>query len=172
MKVIIVNGRGGVGKDSFVNFFTETAGKQYVLNISTVDYIKDVARELGWRGDKDNLSRKFLSDLKDMATYWADKPFQDVLKRTEIFYNELQAYGVEDNGFVFIHCREPKEIQRIKESFPYLVFTLLIRRAGDKNYGNHADDEVENYNYDFYIDNNSSLTDLSAAAQKFYNHIK
>ena len=172
MMVFIINGRGGVGKDTFVEYFTEFAGEKYVLNISTVDYVKEVARSIGWNGSKDNLSRKFLSDLKDMMTYWADKPFRDVTKKTDCFYDALAAYGVENLGFVFIHCREPREIQRLKNNIKYSTYTLLIRRPGDKNLGNHADDEVENYDYDFVIENNSSLSALKSKAEEFYNKVK
>ena len=40
MTVIIINGHGGCGKDTFVEYFTDIAGENYTLNISTVDYIK------------------------------------------------------------------------------------------------------------------------------------
>ena len=153
MKVIIINGKGGCGKDTFVQYFTSHAGEKYVLNISTVDKIKEIARSLGWTGSKANLSRKYLSDLKDMATYWGDIPFQDVAKRATNFYLELERYGVEDFGYVFIHCREPQEIKRLQEKLPFKTYSLLIRRPGQENYGNHADDEVENYTYDYIINN-------------------
>lgn len=172
MIVFVINGQGGSGKDTFVEYFTEFAGENYVLNISTVDYIKEIAKSLGWNGLKDNLSRKYLSDLKDMSTYWGDIPFKDVRKRTGWFEYHLASLGNIKPGFVFIHCREPKEIQRIKEDFPFEVLTVLIQRAGLKNYGNHADDEVENYNYDFTIDNNGTLNDLRLAAEKFYREFE
>lgn len=172
MKVFIINGRGGSGKDTFVQFFSEQAGAHFVQNLSTVDYVKDMAYELGWNGEKDNLSRKFLSDLKDMTTYWADKPFQDVVKRTQIAYDEWCGYGVDSRCFVFIHCREPKEIQRLVEEMPFPTYSLLIRRRGLQNYGNHADDEVENFKYDFVIENNYGLDNLKAEAIRFYNKVR
>jgi len=46
--------------------------------------------------------------------------------------------------------------------------TLLIRRPGGKIYGNHADDEIENYQYDFIVENNSTLDDLAQSAEEFY----
>ena len=127
---------------------------------------------MGWNGDKDNQSRKYLSDLKDMATYWSDLPYQDVLKRTQQFNDMLTEYGVEQKGFVFIHCREPNEISRIKSNFPFQVLTVLIRREGYNSYGNHADDEVENYNYDFTFNNEGTIGDLEETAFKFYQDVK
>lgn len=169
MKVIVINGRGGCGKDTFVQYFTTHAGEKYVLNISTVDKVKEIARSLGWKDSKNHLSRKYLSDLKDMATYWGDIPFQDVAKRTTSFYLELERYGVEDFGYVFIHCREPKEIKRLQEKLPFKTYSLLIRRPGQENYGNHADDDVENYTYDYIINNDTNLDDLDMKSQEFYN---
>ena len=56
---IVINGRGGVGKDTLCNL----AAKHFkVKNISTITPIKDLAREAGWDGRKDDKARKFLSD--------------------------------------------------------------------------------------------------------------
>ena len=96
-------------------------------------------------GEKDNLSRKFLSDLKDMATYWGDIPFQDVAEKARRFNDELISFGIEQRGFIFIHCREPQEIQRLLKELPYETHSLLLRRRGLDTFGNHADDEVENF---------------------------
>ena len=76
MQVIVINGAGGCGKDTFIKYFTEEAGEKYVLNISTIDCIKKVAREWGWNEHKDDLSRKYLSLMKEAATYWGDIPYQ------------------------------------------------------------------------------------------------
>ena len=141
-------------------------------NISTVDFIKSIARQLGWNGQKDNQSRKALSDLKDMSTMWGDIPFIDVFRRTWNFYDELKQYGVEDNGFVFIHCREPEEIEKIKSKMSLPVVTLLIRRPGDRFYQNHADDNVEAYTYDYIINNDDTLNTLRLKAQSFIDTLR
>ena len=40
------------------------------MNISSVDKVKEAAKVLaGWNGEKDEKSRKFLSDLKDGDNY-------------------------------------------------------------------------------------------------------
>ena len=59
-KVIIINGTGGSGKDTFVEFCSEFKN---VMNISSVDKVKEAASILvGWNGEKDEKSMKLLVD--------------------------------------------------------------------------------------------------------------
>ena len=169
MKVFIINGAGGTGKDSFVQYFTEIAGKTFVQNISTVDKVKEVATELGWRGTKEPLDRKYLSDIKDIFTYWCNGPFVDVVNRTRDKHEEWSSYGVK--GYTFIHCREPEEITKLVKELN--AETILIERNTNTQYINHADAEVSNYpNYTYTINNNGNLEDLKAKVQEFYNLVK
>jgi len=55
---------------------------------------------------------------------------------------------------------------------PFPTYSLLIRRRGLQEYGNHADDEVENFKYDFVIENNYGLDNLKAEAIRFYNKVR
>ena len=53
-QVIIINGTGGSGKDTFVEYCSEFAK---VTNISSVDKVKEAAKILvGWNGEKDEKS--------------------------------------------------------------------------------------------------------------------
>ena len=59
--VIVINGAGGVGKDTLC----ELASLHFkVFNVSSITPIKEIASMCGWSGAKDDKSRKFLSDLK------------------------------------------------------------------------------------------------------------
>ena len=54
--IVIINGTGGAGKDTFVSFCSEFVK---VLNVSSVDKVKEAAKILvGWNGEKDEVSRK------------------------------------------------------------------------------------------------------------------
>ena len=44
--------------------------------ISTITYVKDIAKTIGWDGGKSPADRRFLSDLKDALTRWKDLPYQ------------------------------------------------------------------------------------------------
>jgi len=74
--VVIINGVGESGKDTFVNLCAEHAT---VFNLSTVDKVKDVATLFGWQGDKTPEDRKLLSDLKDAWTKYNNGPFHEFL---------------------------------------------------------------------------------------------
>lgn len=59
--VIIINGNGGVGKDTLCDFAAE---KYKVTNVSAITPIREIAFQHGWKGEKTPKSRKFLADLK------------------------------------------------------------------------------------------------------------
>lgn len=147
--VIVMNGAGGVGKDTLCQITEKYAN---TLNVSSVDPIKELARSGGWKGKKDLKARKLLSDLKLLFTDYNNLPLSYMFKRYVefLFDNKLQ--------IMFVHIREPEEIKKFVEVIPTAVVTVLVRRKTDVGtYGNMADDNVENYDYDFYFDNNSTL---------------
>ena len=82
--VVVINGKGGVGKDTFCDFVSE---KYRTLNISTITPVKEIARRYGWSGEKDKKSRKFLADLKRIFIEYNDLPnsyaFQEYKKFLE-----------------------------------------------------------------------------------------
>ena len=75
----------------------------------------------------------------------------------------------DDNEIMFIHIREPEEIKRAVNSFN--AKTLLIKRDGQEIIKtNYSDANVENYNYDYIIEN-TTLADLDLQANKLCNMI-
>ena len=73
---------------------------------------------------------------------------------------------------MFIDCREPSEIQKLKERLN--ATTVLIRRESVENIevSNHADSEVFNYNYDLTIWNNSDIKKKEKKAKEFIEYLK
>jgi len=160
-KVIIINGGGGVGKDTFVKLCKEQ--NDNVKSISTVDCVKEIAKKCEWDGSKSENDRRFLSDLKDALAKWNDIPFNKVIN----FIKSM------DNKIIFIYCREPDEIERFCYSIENAeVSTLLIINDNvTKINSNHADAEVENYNYDYIIYNNGTIDNLKDSAYIFLKSI-
>ena len=158
-KIFIVNGAPGSGKTTFEDFCCRAPHVYGAHILSTITFVKEVAEFCGWNGEKTPENRKFLSDLKDLLTKWNDVPFNKVLDELD----ELNYYGAQ---YVFIDCREPEEIEKLKQELN--ATTVLVRRAGHRvEASNHADKNVEDYEYDLYIENDGDLEDLKLKAEEF-----
>ena len=177
VKVVVVNGRPGVGKSEFerlcaeqCNLFNRMDGfvpgnHLWVDITSTVDFVKVVARFCGWNGEKTLENRKFLSDLKDLLTQWDDVPYKMIVER-------IKNLSITEDWLVFVDCREPAEIQKLKERLN--ATTVIIRREEVENneVSNHADADVFYYDYDLTIENNSDIIDLEKKAKDFINYMR
>ena len=159
--IIIINGTGGAGKDTFVNFCSEVAG---VLNVSTVDKVKEAAKILvGWNGEKDEVSRKLLVDLKQLSVDYNDAPTKYICSMAEEFKNS-------DKNLMFVHIREAVEIEKAKKILN--AKTLLVTNPRVKLItSNDSDGKVNEYNYDYYIVNDGTLEDLKNKASKFVEEL-
>lgn len=158
----IINGRAGAGKDTFVSFCQDHAKNNLIINLSTVDIVKRIATLCGWKGEKDEKNRLFLSDLKDLLTKWNDIPFKETIN--QITRYEQNAIGA--NLIFFVHCREPEEIERLRDFLG--AKTIFVKRdTMPQVVSNHADKNVENFEYDIYIENNGTIEELSEKARQF-----
>lgn len=156
-EIIIINGSGGVGKDTFVEFCQKYCK---IKNISSVDKVKEAARVLtGWDGTKDEKSRKLLVDLKQLGIEYNDAPFKYIVDSANEFKKT-------DEELMFVHIREISEIEKVKRATN--AKTLLVT---NKNVApiisNESDKNVMNYQYDFYIRNDGTLEELNSIAEKF-----
>lgn len=167
MKVCVINGNGGCGKDTFIKLCEDISKDLKIINCSTVDPIKNAAKELGWQGEKTEEARKFLSDLKDLSTKYNNLPFEYV-KNTILLCKELY----KNNFIIFIHCREPEEIQKFVDNFSATTVLIDASRRVKKILTNHADANVNDYCYNYIIDNNGDLKDLRDAAEVFLKSIE
>ena len=144
--VIIINGKGGAGKDTFI----EIAQQFYsCVNKSSVDCIKEIARVGGWQGEKTPAARKMLADLKEVFTAYNDLPFKDMVAELELFL------GDPESTVLFMHIREPKNITRmvkfVSEYCP--CGTLAVVTGSEEPIGNPADDDWYKYEYTAYFSN-------------------
>lgn len=161
MKIFIINGPECAGKDTFVKMIQDIGhyNAYAIYNASTVDCVKNIAYSFGWKGEKTDRDRKMLSDLKDLLTQWNDIPYKSIRNTIEKIKNKYEA--------IFIHCREPEEIERFVQD--YHALTIFVDRGIVGNYGNHADDNCRNYDYDIIIDNSRGLKELQEEAQIFFD---
>lgn len=161
---IVINGKGGVGKDTLC----ELAAKHFkVKNISSITPIKEIAAICGWRGEKDDKARKFLSDLKGLTIAYNDYP-------TEWALREYGEFLSSDDEIMFIHIREPGEIQKFVKATEGKAKTVLVRggeRLKKESYGNVSDDCVEDYEYDYYFVNDKDISEAETDFVKLVSEI-
>lgn len=163
--VVVINGYNQVGKDTFIDLFTDIT-KEKVHNISTVDMVKVAAYTLGWNGEKNENAREALHEIKKIGNKYFDH------SRTYVKDFIRKHTG----SFIFVHCREPEEIAWLVENVPKMselveCKTLLIKNDRVEAANNYADQSVLNYLYDNTIWNSGTLKDLTEEAIKYLNEL-
>ena len=158
-KIVVVNGYPSSGKTEFELFVTKHIP---TIIYSSIDPVKYYAKQyFGWNDEKTETWRRFLSDFKKFLVEEFDLIFNEVNNRVNTFY-------ISENEIMMIDSREPKEIERFKKAFK--AKTLFIKNDRvEKIISNNSDANVENYKYDYIIENNGTLEELE---QKAINFIK
>lgn len=162
--VIVINGKGGVGKDTICDI----VGKFFFSDsISAITPIKEIAGKCGWRGEKDQKSRKFLSDLKRLLIEYNDLPNQYLVHK----FQEFKEKGT--NDLLFVHIREPYQIEDFLNRIDRKYVTLLVRSKRmdmpEIVYGNSSDDDVEQYKYDYVFENDCDKDSLCGKVKCFFD---
>lgn len=158
---IVINGKGGSGKDTVCDIV-----KKYypTLVVSSITPIKELAAQCGWDGTKDKKSRKFLADLKRLLVEYNNYPTRYLLEKHREFLNDGEL------EIMFAHIRETDQIEAFLNGIDGQKTTLLIRRPSlTEAYNNSADDMVENYDYDYIYENSKPLEELEADFMDFFN---
>ena len=161
---IVINGKGGVGKDTLCRFAAE---RYKTENVSSITPIKELAAACGWQGEKTDRARKFLSDLKALTAAYNDYP-------TTYLFGQYRAFLSSDDELLFVHIREPEEIRKFVDATGGAAITLLIRggaRFERAAYGNSSDDGVEEYPYDYVYVNDRPLAEARDGFLSFLDGI-
>lgn len=162
-KIYITNGSGTNGKDTFAKLIAKYIS---TYKYSSINLVKDMLEVAGIKeGEKTEEYRLLCSDLKDRLTIYDDIPFKDIASIvTDFKSNKIET------EVLLIDIREPDEIARAVETFG--AKTVLVRNPNVRKIdSNHADRDVENYNYDFIIENDGTLEQLDKVAELFARDI-
>jgi replication-associated recombination protein RarA len=82
-QVFIINGSGGVGKDTLIELIAECSGFS-IMNFSSVDKVKEIARMIGWDGGKTEKDRKYIFSAMRISQRIASKQVLILLTITPI----------------------------------------------------------------------------------------
>ena len=161
---IVINGRGGAGKDTLCDFVAKIYN---TVNVSSITPIKKIASENGWKGEKTPEARRFLAELKRIFTEYNDLPNRYSLSEYERFLQDP------DKQIFFVHIREGEQISRFitaSKCFDgaHCVTLLVTSKRCGASYGNTSDDMVENYPYDYVYANDAPLDEAAADFLSFF----
>lgn len=185
--IILMNGCGGSGKDTFEQLVAESLLEQKsgvaVYHVSTIDPIREIEKTLAtlngeqYIPDKD-CHRKACAELKKI---W-DEQYDGSFKYLKLILRryDTMCCSTEEAAVVFIHVREPHNLQRLYDAHadgslvPHcsewdITSVLLYGRTNPEDFDNAADRDVENFEYEVYIDNDASkpIESLKDAAEQY-----
>lgn len=164
-KILIINGYPTSGKTQFELFLAKHTN---AIIYSSITPVKEYAKKyFGWSGNEDDKTeewRRFFAELKRFLVVEFDHIYICVSNKIREFQRNTNA------ELLLIDSREPEEIERFKNCFQ--ATTVFVRNDRvEKITSNNADANVENYKYDFYIDNNGTLEDLEQKAIEFIKEL-
>ena len=120
---------------------------------------------MGWDGTKDEKSRKFLSDLKDLADEFNDFS-------TICIENKIKEFMSADAEILFLHMREPDQIQSFQQKYKNALSLLIRNDRINVVTSNHADKNIFKYLYDMELDNSGTLEELEETAHVFVDRLR
>lgn len=190
-RIIVINGKGGSGKDTLVREFHNYVSKQYhsdiCMNITAIrpvelliGKIRSLSDEFSapmckYETEKSDEYRALMHTLKVETDKYCDLSYSYLMNIvTKKWLNDINV------KWLFVHIREPENIERFVSSMKaianYMVMdahdeegklrkddrlffdvkSVLVTSDMTENheYGNHADDDVSKYDYDYTYQNN------------------
>ncbi len=159
---IVINGKGGVGKDTICDIVSKNFP---TMSVSAITPIKEIALKYGWSGEKDLKSRRFLSELKRVFTEYNDLSTNYLLSKHKEFLSD------ENLEIIFVHIREADQIEAFLEKIDNFKTTLLIKKRDLPIYNNVSDDNAENFSYSYTYMNDKSIEKLEEDFMDFFQNI-
>ena len=182
-KIILVSAKARNGKDAVAELAKqelELKGEK-VLICHYADLLKYICRTFfDWNGIKDDDGRTILQHVgtdtirmkNNRPDYWVDF----IIDILWMFYDEWDYVLVPD-------CRFDNEIERMKDEFdgnPYgrdMVHSVRVNRPNfdsgmTQEQLNHPSEcALDNYKFDYYIENNGTLDDLQLKVKDLLDNI-
>jgi hypothetical protein len=168
-KVIIINGLGGCGKSTFIRLckdYSESAWKNInIYELSSVDFVKEVATFCGWDGTKTTKNRTFLHNIKVLLEEWDNIPHKKLLEQIKSYNNPTI------QNIFFVNIREDYNINSfkamLKENNLDCITLGVINPNKDTNEVIELINQINEYPYDVIIKNDGDIAYLSTLAKDF-----
>jgi len=174
VQILILNGAAGSGKGEVFKFIDEILLDWDVKEYSSIQYIKEVAKEsFGWNGVKDTAGRNLLSTMKQAMIKYNNLPTKKII-------SVIKESIASEIDLIVTDIREPSEIDKLVKwcrENKVICHTCRISNTnkeleaersclsltGDKMYGR--------YDYSLYIYNNGTLDELKTHIEKVFTDL-
>lgn len=181
-RVIIINGVAESGKDTFASYVADYCNRDdsaNVLNLSSVQPIKDMLRQFGWDGNKIPMVRNIIANIKGIWTADNNGPTMYLLNNILEFHKSKY----DEDNIIFCHIREMNEIDKLvniltgMERLGIEFVTLYVQRdiVGYSDISKPEVDDIQvNSPSDYYhviISNNKTKQDLKRTAEEFVDEL-
>ena len=168
--ILITNGSGKNGKDTFAGYIKDL---KKTRKVSSIDFVKNLVIPCTRKHDsfiKGDKYRKLLSDIKKAILSFNEDFFVDLMLQ------EVEDFKSSDEEILIVDIREPEEIDKFKLAVSVLynikVYTVLIVNENiPQIISNSSDANVYDYAYDYLIDNNADLYQLQCSAETLLKQI-
>lgn len=169
VKVILISGKARSGKDQTAQYFKDILVKngRKAIICHYADALKHFLKNsLGWDGNKDEKGRELLqrwgTDIirKNNPDCWVN-----------IIIELLKGLEKTDYYVIIPDTRFKNEIEKIKDN-DFRSITVRVERPNFNNglteeQKNHpSETDLDDYDFDYYIDNDKGLEELQKAVQK------
>lgn len=169
MKVIIISGKAGSGKDTVASILKNKLVGRTIL-LSYAHYLKMYAKNIiNWNGEEETKPRTFLQELGDIVK---DMDHNFLINRV---IEDIEVYKHYFDNIIICDARFKDEIEIIKQKYNAIV----IRVNGDYNNlttiqrHHNTETALDNYhNYDFIINNDSDLYSLDKKVNNILEELK
>jgi hypothetical protein len=181
-KILLISGKAMSAKDTSANIMKEQLESkgERVLICHYADLLKYICRTFfNWDGIKDDKGRTILQHVgtdvirnkNDRPDYWVDF----IIDILWMFYDEWDYVLVPD-------CRFPNECERMFEEFDGGKYNIVKSiRVTRPNFDSGLSIEqlthpsecaLDDYKFDYYIENNGTLDDLKLKVKDLLDNIK
>ena len=174
MRLFIISGKSGTGKNELANMIKEYYAKKNEKSLITEysKYVKIMAREaLNWDGTRENKPRKF---LQDMGQIFRQTLGEDIfIKRMQ---EDIQVYSQYYNNIIISDARLKKELTMMKEKYSECYTIHLTSNKGNRltlAEQNHiTETELDNFSMVDYELDSSDLNKLKISIENILEVIK
>lgn len=177
--IVVINGKGGVGKDTLIQALKDT-GLAKVFNVSSIDPFRDMTKDFSPPKRKSNTYRLLLSNLKKTIDTYYEQEYGITYSNNYLMV-QLRIFlcnSSDDKEILFVHIREPENIESfltyagtelsLRFDTDTVLCTMLIKSdRAQIDYGNDSDNNVENYNYDYIFESNGTKEEDCAKFTKY-----